>query len=51
VQTQICSKSHIQNIGNLRAVFATASIPMPILVAKYEKANIDATINSLKQLI
>jgi hypothetical protein len=30
--------------------FATASTPMSIVDAKYEKANIDATINSLKHL-
>jgi hypothetical protein len=30
--------------------FAAASTPMSILDAKYEKADIDATINSLKHL-
>jgi hypothetical protein len=36
-----------KSIGNLQDVFATASTPMSILDAKYEKANIDASINSL----
>lgn len=38
----------IINIGNLQDVFATSSTPMYILDAKYEMANIDATINSLQ---
>jgi hypothetical protein len=37
-----------KNIGSLQDVFAAASTPMSILDAKYEKANIGATINSLK---
>jgi Reverse transcriptase (RNA-dependent DNA polymerase) len=40
----------VKNLGNSQDVFATASTPMSILDAKYEKANIDATINSLKHL-
>jgi hypothetical protein len=42
--------NHVKNLGNLQDAFAAASTPMSILDAKYEKANIDATINSLKQL-
>jgi hypothetical protein len=41
-------EKQVKNIGSLQDVFATASTPMSILDAKYEKANIDATINSLK---
>jgi hypothetical protein len=39
-----------EHIGSLQDVFATASTPMSILDAKYEKANINATIISLKQI-
>ena len=42
--------TRIKNIGNFQNVFATASTPMSILDAKYEKANIVATINTLKHL-
>jgi hypothetical protein len=42
--------TEIQNIGNSQDVFATATNPMAILDANYEKANIDATIKSLKHL-
>jgi len=40
--------SRIQNSGNSQDVFATATTPMSILDAKYEKANIDATNTALK---
>ena len=40
----------IVNIGTSQDVFATASTPMSILDAKYEKANIDVTVNALKHL-
>jgi hypothetical protein len=40
----------IKNTGSPQDVFAAASTPMSILDAKYEKANIDVTINSLKHL-
>jgi hypothetical protein len=43
-------ETRIKNIGNLQDVFATASTPKSILDVKYEKVNIDATINSLKHL-
>jgi Retroviral aspartyl protease len=42
--------SLVKNLGNSQDVFATASTPMSILDAKYEKANIDATINTFKHL-
>jgi hypothetical protein len=38
----------IQNIGYSQNVFAKATTPMSILDVKYEKANIDATINLIK---
>jgi hypothetical protein len=40
----------VKNLGNSQDVFATASTPMSILDAKYEKANIDATIKTCKYL-
>ena len=40
----------VANIGTSQDAFATASTPMSILDAKYEKANIDATVNTLKHL-
>ena len=40
----------VVNIGTSQDVFATASTPMSILDAKYEKANIEATVNALKHL-
>jgi hypothetical protein len=42
--------NRVKNLGNSQDVFATASTPMSILDAKYEKANIDATINTFKHL-
>ncbi len=42
--------SCVKNLGNSQDVFAAASTLMSILDAKYEKVNIDATINSLKHL-
>jgi hypothetical protein len=46
--------SHIDqratNIADSQDVFATASTPMAILDAKYQKANIEATINPLIHL-
>jgi len=42
--------NRVRNLGNSQDVFATASTPMSILDAKYEKANIDATINTFKHL-
>jgi Retroviral aspartyl protease len=42
--------NRVKNIGNSQDVFATASTPMSILDAKYEKANIDATIKTFKHL-
>jgi hypothetical protein len=42
--------NRVKNLGKSQDVFATASTPMSILDAKYEKANIDATINTLKHL-
>jgi hypothetical protein len=44
-------ETRIKNVSNLQDVFATALTPMSILDTKYEKANINATINSLKHLM
>jgi hypothetical protein len=44
-------ETQIKNIGSVQDVFEAASTPLSILDAKYEKATIDATINSLKHLI
>jgi hypothetical protein len=38
------------NLEGSQDMFATASTPMSILDAKYEKSNIDATVNTLKHL-
>jgi hypothetical protein len=54
MRTQNTDFSHIgncvKNLGNSQDVFATASTPMSIPDAKYEKSMIDATINALKHL-
>jgi hypothetical protein len=42
--------TRIKNTGSSQDVFAIATTPMTILDADYEKANIYATINTLKQL-
>jgi hypothetical protein len=43
-------ETRIKNIDNPQNVFTTVSTPMAILDAKYEKANIDASTNTLKHL-
>jgi hypothetical protein len=44
-------ETRIKYIDNPQDVFTTVSTPMSILDAKFEKANIDASINTLKHLI